>query len=153
VAKDDTDRPPSFLYAHCQTNLPEYLIDVNHIYRFTYDQDYNAIEDEFSTNARPGGDVDANGTLYRFFGEINTRGLGPGDRHVPANLPYLTNTIQFELSDTAVDDILRYEPEGYPTKRKHVCKLLEAIPKDMVVEFDFDQIGGSTEVGVVLRRY
>jgi len=59
-------------------------------------------------------------------------------------VPYLQNTIAFALSPTAVDDILKYKPKGYPKKRKDIEKLLTKLP-DMTIEFDFDQLDGSTE--------
>ena len=42
-------------------NLPEYLIDINHVYRFTYDQGLNDIEDEFAQGAASGGDLSFDG--------------------------------------------------------------------------------------------
>jgi hypothetical protein len=130
------------------SNLPEYLIDVNHIYRFGYDNDVNSVEDEFATNAAPGGDMDSNGFLHQFFGEINNRGLGANGNLYPANVPYLSNTITFTLSDTAVDDIAKYDPIGYPTKKSEIKKLLQKMP-EMIIEFDFDQLGGSSELQYV----
>ena len=67
-----------------------------------------------------------------------------GNRFVPANVPYLQNKIVFAPGPTIVTDIMKYKPKGYPKKRHEIEELLKKLP-DMTIEFDFDQLDGSTE--------
>jgi hypothetical protein len=103
-------------------NLPEYLIDVNHIYRFTYDQGLNDIEDEFAQGAASGGDLSFDGRVYEFFGEAAAKGEGliPRSPAVPASVPYLSNKITFTVSRDAAMDIIASKAQYYPTAESEV---------------------------------
>ncbi len=105
-------------------NLPEYLIDVNHVYRFTYDQGLNAIEDEFAQGAASGGDLSFDGQLYEFFGEAVTKGEGLVRQSpaVPASVPYLSNRITFTVSKDAALDIITSKAKYYPTSESEVSQ-------------------------------
>lgn len=108
-------------------------------------KDSSAVEDEFAVGAAPGGDIDSDGKIHQFFGEISTRGLGLKDNFTAANVPYLANKVYVEVSpDMAFKDIKKYKPIGYPTKDDEIRDLLKKFPP-VAIEFDLDQVGGSTE--------
>ncbi len=116
------------------------------IRRFTHDQGLNAVEDEFAQGAASGGDLSFDGRVYEFFGESVTKGEGliPQSPAVPASVPYLSNRITFAVSQDAALDILASKAKDYPASEREVRELLGRFPP-CVLEFDFDQFGGSTE--------
>jgi hypothetical protein len=111
-------------------NLPEYLIDVKHVYRFSYDQSVNEVEDQFAQGAAPGGDLTLDDQPRAFFGEVYAKGEGLVRQApaVPASVPYLTGEVSFRVSREAVGDFLRVSSPYYPSSREELEALLRDFP-------------------------
>ena len=113
-----------------QRNLAEYLIDVKHVYRFSYDRTINEVEDRFAQGAAPGGDLTFDDQPRSFYGEAFAKGEGLVRQipAVPASVPYLTSDVSFKLSREAVKDMLRASSPYFPSSREEMESLLQRFP-------------------------